>query len=233
MYTILDCSPYLDQYYSGHRCNALIWETAYGPAERPNCQDTFAETIREYGLTPDDVHDSFNLWMSVTHDAEGRLQFPWNRAPEGDAVDLLAFFDTLSVPVICGGETGVNNFEPNPVRVQVFGASEATLQIVDRVDERMGRFKSQLTPRDFRLQDIRVERELTRDPTYQASFIRSPARETVNVELSPEAQDMLRSVASRGVYGPSEEKVVVGAFSYWYQRNNENPRFTRLAIRER
>jgi hypothetical protein len=53
------------------------------------------------------------------------------------------------------------------------------------------------------------------------------------VELSPEAQDMLRSVASRGVYGPSEEKVVVGAFSYWYQRNNENPRFTRLAIRER
>ena len=40
-------------------------ERSWGLVDHPNCQDTFAEAIREYGLTPDDVHDSFNLWFST------------------------------------------------------------------------------------------------------------------------------------------------------------------------
>ena len=47
----------------GSRCDATGGEREYGLVPRTNCQDTFAEAIREYGLTPDDVHDSFNMWM--------------------------------------------------------------------------------------------------------------------------------------------------------------------------
>jgi hypothetical protein len=47
----------------GARCDATAGEREYGLIKRTNCQDTLAEAIREYGLTPDDVHDSFNMWM--------------------------------------------------------------------------------------------------------------------------------------------------------------------------
>ena len=50
------------------RCNALIFENYYGLDLHTNCQDTLAEAIGEYGLTPDDVHDSFNFWMDTGWD---------------------------------------------------------------------------------------------------------------------------------------------------------------------
>lgn len=75
MQTILDHSDNFDQYYQGHRCNGLMYEIEYGFVDHPNCQDTFAEAIREYGLTADDVHDSYNLWMRTTVNPEGRREF--------------------------------------------------------------------------------------------------------------------------------------------------------------
>ena len=45
------------------RCSAYLYESAYGFAVHTNCHDIQAEAQREYGLTPDDVHDSFNLFM--------------------------------------------------------------------------------------------------------------------------------------------------------------------------
>ena len=45
------------------RCSAYVYESAYGFDAHTNCHDIQAEAQREYGLTPDDVHDSFNLFM--------------------------------------------------------------------------------------------------------------------------------------------------------------------------
>ena len=45
------------------RCSAYVYEASYGFAVHTNCHDIQAEAQREYGLTPDDVHDSFNLFM--------------------------------------------------------------------------------------------------------------------------------------------------------------------------
>ncbi len=41
------------------RCSVYLYESAYGYDAQTNCQDIQAEAPREYGLTPDDVHDSF------------------------------------------------------------------------------------------------------------------------------------------------------------------------------
>jgi uncharacterized protein YcgI (DUF1989 family) len=123
---------------------ALMYEIEYGFVDYPNCQDTFAEAIREYGLTPDDTHDSYNLWMRTTINPDGRRQFHWNRVQKDDYVDLLALIDTLSVPVICGGDTSaLNNFGPKPIRLQVFAASPSTTELVSFVQERFGRTRSQ------------------------------------------------------------------------------------------
>ena len=48
------------------RCSAFLFEYQFGFEGHPahsNCHDILAEAIREWGLTPDDVHDSFNGFM--------------------------------------------------------------------------------------------------------------------------------------------------------------------------
>ena len=43
------------------RCDATMGEREFNLVPRTNCQDTFSEAVREYGLSPDDVHDSLNF----------------------------------------------------------------------------------------------------------------------------------------------------------------------------
>ena len=126
MFAILAMAESCDLDIAGHRCNRIAQELTWGLVDHPNCQDTFAEAIREYGLTPDDVHDSFNLWFSTEIDNTGRVRFKWNPAKPRDAVEFLALFDVLSVPAICGiGDmAGCNNYRVDAsIRVQVYEAS--------------------------------------------------------------------------------------------------------------
>ena len=93
MFSILEIADTCELDIVGHRCNRVFQELGWGLTDHANCQDTLAEAIREYRLTPDDVHDSFNLWMATTIDHNGRRQFKWNPAQKGDRIDLLAMFD--------------------------------------------------------------------------------------------------------------------------------------------
>src|SRR5260370_4495086 len=86
------------------RFSAYVYEASYGFAVHTNCHDIQAEAQREYGLTPDDVHDSFNLFMHTGVDPSGRLTIDRQRAKAGDYVDLLAVVDVVAVPNCCGSE---------------------------------------------------------------------------------------------------------------------------------
>jgi uncharacterized protein YcgI (DUF1989 family) len=57
------------------RCSAFLFDYQFGFDQYPahsNCHDILAESIREWGLTPDDVHDSFNGFMH-TGARDGKL----------------------------------------------------------------------------------------------------------------------------------------------------------------
>jgi uncharacterized protein len=217
MQAILDHSDNFDQYYQGHRCNGLLNEIEYGFIDHPNCQDTFAEAIREYGLTPDDVHDSYNLWMRTTVTPDGRREFHWNRARKNDYVDLLAVIDTLSVPIICGIDTiPLNNYGPGSIRLQVFAASPSTLDLVEIIQVRLGRFRAQKTPKDFKNKDIRAQRELERDPNYAPNYLPIPTETSIDVNLTEEVDQMLQSLLATGDYLESKEHAVLHSFLRWY-----------------
>ena len=115
------------------RCDATMGEREFNLVPRTNCQDTFSEAVREYGLSPDDIHDSLNLWMHTCWGESFRV-LP-NVAPAGDYVDLLALMDVLAVPIICGGgDLGqVSNFNFSSIEVKIFAASPEALESVDRV----------------------------------------------------------------------------------------------------
>jgi uncharacterized protein YcgI (DUF1989 family) len=220
MYAILRMPPTCDQYYGGHRCNGLMYESEYGLPDHPNCQDNFAEAIREFGLTPDDVHDSYNFWMKATLDSEGKRVFPWNRGLAKDHVDLIALFDTLAVPVACAGDlASVNSFRPSAIETTVFEKSSATMSFVSKVEEEVGRFENQRTPAEFVLSEVRSTRKLERDSSYRPNFRSLGPTEKVVLELGPDLQPILDTLLAKGIYGSTPEICIIASFCRWYETN--------------
>lgn len=229
MYAILAMPDTCDQYYGGHRCNSLMYEMEWELVGHANCQDNFAEAIREYGLTPDDVHDSYNFWMTTSLDDQGRRIFPWNRGQAGDSCDLLAFFDTLAVPVACAGDlASVNSFRPSAVDTTVYSASSATVALVDRVNAELGRFASQRTPADFAVAGVRATRKLERDPSYEPRFPSLGPDVTVEVQLGDEEEEACHALLQHGIYGATTERCVVASFCRWYESNRVSTRHVSL-----
>ena len=201
----------------GHRCNRVFQELGWGLATHANCQDSLAEAIREYRLTPDDVHDSFNLWMATTIDETGRRQFKWNPAAPGDHIDLVAMFDVLAVVCVCGlGDlVGINNYTFTPIDLEVYAKSRATEALVDEAERRWGRMESQDTTEDIAAMPVRAERELNADPSYEPRYRAVPALHSVDVELDDEERRLLAGLIATGVYGRDEGEALRAAFMRW------------------
>lgn len=187
---------------------------AYGT--HTNCQDTLAACIGEYSLTPDDVHDSCNLWYNTEWDSTGRYWSTRNTGRKGDCVDLLSVFDTLAVPVICGtGDTGIaNNFSFKPIQVQIFRPSAETEALVDSYERK---YKNvQRKPESFKRRQIKAEPELRQDPGYVPEFVRFPmTTRCVRVELSEEESQSLNVLKENGL-GKTDEEALRAAFFTWY-----------------
>ena len=217
MFAILEIADTCELDIVGHRCNRVFDELGWGLPAHANCQDTLAESIREYGLTPDDVHDSFNLWMATTIDADGRRRFKWNPAQRGDRIDLLAMFDVLAAQVICGcGDlVGINNFGFEPVKVEVFERSAQTTELVNRAEERWGRLASQDKEPDLAATPILATRELRRDPGYTPNFRPAPQKREIEIELSPTERELVHSLRDTGLYGDTDGECVRAAFMRW------------------
>ena len=210
----------------GRTCNAVLFEASHGFELHTNCQDTMAECIAEYGLTPDDVHHSFNMWMNSEWDSTGRWWIVRNTGRRGDYVDLLAIFDTLMVPQTCGGgDVGlISNFSFKPIKLEVFGASEATLELVEKVVGLAGSFRNQRTPDRFRVNQIKTDRELRPVPGFQPNFVNYPIRvEPIEVPLSGSEQAMAERLVQQGE-GNDIGDIVRRAFMMWYQRHRTRPR---------
>lgn len=178
------------------RCSANMYESVYGFTRHTNCADIQAEAQREYGLTPDDVHDSFNLFMS-TEVVDGMPRIRRQDTAPGDHVELLALMDLLAVPNICGSDVQpTSNYSLKPVLVQRFRASEADLAAVPELWE----YDSQRTPADFAQPRIRSERALTRDPAYVPAFLTDAVVTTVeDVELDADTRSLFERMWDDGL----------------------------------
>lgn len=199
------------------RCSAFLYESAYGFDVHTNCHDIQAEAQREYGLTPDDVHDSFNFFMCTEVGADGRATITRQNSRPGDHVELLALMDVLAVPNVCGADVmRTSNFALKPIRVTVSEASDADLAAVPPVPS----LKSQRTPAQFRNARIKATRELTRDPDYRAHFANTPIVESeLALELTAEEAGLLAAHARRDLYGADDGAALRDIlFTWWEER---------------
>jgi uncharacterized protein YcgI (DUF1989 family) len=198
------------------RCTGFLYEYQYGFETHTNCHDILAESIREFGLTPDDVHDSFNFWMHTGVDDEGRLYIKRMLAKPGDYVELIAHFDVLAVPNVCGADIfSTSNFELKPLRVQVLEATD---------DERERwllaaepEYRNQRTPADFKLSEIRVTRELERDESYEAEWPVYPiVKRPLEVQLSDAEYERIEGLRANGGFGETDAEILRHAFFTWW-----------------
>jgi uncharacterized protein YcgI (DUF1989 family) len=197
------------------RCSAYVYESAYGFHDHTNCHDIQAEAQREYGLTPDDVHDSFNFFMCTEVTLDGRATITRQATEAGDHVELLALMDVLAVPNVCGADVmKTSNFALKPIRAIVYEATEADLARVPKVPI----LRSQRTPKDFRNPVIKVTRELTRDPDYVPQFTNVPiVEEELVVSLSPQERAHFDAV-KLDLYGDDDGAALRDILFSWWER---------------
>jgi uncharacterized protein YcgI (DUF1989 family) len=195
MFILEDTARCNDTLFPG--CSAFLYETRYGFLDHTNCRDIQSEAQREYGLTPDDVHDSLNLFMS-TSVIDGRPVIHKQTTKPGDYVELLALIDVLAVPNVCGDDVMLNsNFSLKPVRIQLRQATNSELTL-----PRIVKGRNQKTAADFRQSIIKTDRKLKRDPTYVPEFTNVPVTEcVVSVELTEEEVKKLNVLHSVDRYG--------------------------------
>ncbi len=191
------------------RCNAFLFEDYYGFGLHTNCQDTFAAAVGEYGLTPDDVHDAFNLWMDTGWDDQGTTYIRRNSGRKGEYVDLMAMMDVLAVPILCGSGDlqPTAAFFPKPIQVEIFAATAVTRA---RVGE--------MAPADFAVNRILATRELRRQPGYKPKFVNYPlAFTSVEVELTSAEVAQLRRL--RFADYQKDDEILREAVMRWLFRN--------------
>ena len=214
MYLLADTARCNDVLFP--RCSAYLYESSYGMPVHTNCHDIQSEAQREYGLTPDDVHDSFNLFM-CTEVHGGRAHIKRQQSKPGDRVDLLALIDVLAVPNICGADImRTSNFSLKPVKLQIYRASARDLASVPPIPA----YRSQRTPEQFKQPMIRTERALRRDPNYQPQFSNVPIRlSPLDITLDETQYASLQQAGLQVYYGADEGAALRDVlFSWWETR---------------
>jgi hypothetical protein len=205
------------------RCSAFLYEYHYGLPVHTNCHDIQAEAQREYGLTPDDVHDSFNFFMHTGIDRAGRPFIGRQMAKKGDYVELLALFDVLAVPNVCGADVmATSDFSFKPIALTIFEPSQEVLAGVPEFPK----IGTQRTPADFKIKTIKADRALRRDPDYVPEFTNVPIRTTeLVVALDAEEGQALEALKATGLYGRIDAEVLrYVLFSWWIERFMQGPK---------
>jgi uncharacterized protein YcgI (DUF1989 family) len=196
------------------RCTGVLYEYQYGFEVHTNCHDIQAEAQREFGLTPDDVHDSFNFFMHTGVGKDGEPFIASQKAKKGDYVELLALFDVLAVPNVCGADVTVtSNFSLKPLLIKTFKASETDLA----APKIWPKLRNQRTPNDFKIKQIKLDRELKRDPSYRPEFRNVPIRvNDLPVTLTDAEYAVLQRYKQIAGYGDNDADVLrFILFSWW------------------
>jgi uncharacterized protein len=207
------------------RCTGFLYEYQYGFDQHTNCHDILAEAIREYELTPDDVHDSFNFWMHVGVDPDEKLYIKRMLAKPGDYVELLAHFDILAVPNVCGADIfSTSNFELKPLKIQVLASTDDDRDRWLQPEERQ--YRNQRTPSDFKVKEIKATRELERDESYTPDWPVYPiVKQPVEVALSGDELELVEVLRRNGGFGESDGEIVRHAFfSWWIEHYMRGPK---------
>jgi uncharacterized protein YcgI (DUF1989 family) len=82
-----------DMFYAP--CSPEMYRMQYGFDDHPNCQDSLTAALRQFGIDPVSPPQTFNFFMNVDIDDEGRLAIVPPRSWPGAATVLRAEMDLV------------------------------------------------------------------------------------------------------------------------------------------
>ena len=107
-------------------CNRRYYES-FGFEPRDGCHEIISGVVAPYGIMPEDIPDTLDLFMNYHHDCKNRrwvIEEPVSRP--GDFVELEALMDCLVAMSNCPDDIvcPVNGYKCTPVKVEIRTASE-------------------------------------------------------------------------------------------------------------
>lgn len=105
-------------------CSQDMFRILYGCAgHHPSCLENLSLALVTHGIAPDQIATTFNIFMNVVFDSEGRMTVGCPRSRAGDSIELRAEMDVLCALTACSAE-GSNNGSFKPIDFSVRGADE-------------------------------------------------------------------------------------------------------------
>jgi uncharacterized protein YcgI (DUF1989 family) len=84
----------------------------------PSCFDNLATHLARFGITPDSIPTTFNIFMNVEIDADGTLKILPPRSKAGDSIVLRAEMDLIVGLTACSAEMS-NNYRFKPIGFEI------------------------------------------------------------------------------------------------------------------
>ena len=124
MMTIVKETPEPKGVHDTHNrmCNRFLYES-YGLGPRDGCHENIANAVAPYGLLPEDIPDTMDLFMNYHHDcAQGRWVIGEPVSKPGDYVEFKAQMDVIVGLSNCPLDVlaPCNAYNCTPVRVEVY-----------------------------------------------------------------------------------------------------------------
>jgi len=124
MMTILKETPEIKGVHDTHNrmCNRYLYES-YGVGPRDGCHENIANAVAPYGLLPEDIPDTMDLFMDYHHDCERKrwvigepVTKPGDYIEFRAEMDLIVGFSNCPLDVLAP----CNGYHCTPVKISVF-----------------------------------------------------------------------------------------------------------------
>ena len=86
----------------------------------PSCFDNLSRSLAAFGIAPDDIPTTFNIFMNVDLAADGRLSVRPPKSRAGDCIELRAEMDLVVGLTACSAEMS-NNYRFKPIDYEIHG----------------------------------------------------------------------------------------------------------------
>jgi uncharacterized protein len=100
-------------------CSQEMFEKLYGcTTHHPSCFENLCLGLERFGIEPHQITTTFNIFMNVWFDADGRMTVDVPRSRAGDRIELRAEMDLWCGLTACSAE-GSNNGRFKPIDFEI------------------------------------------------------------------------------------------------------------------
>lgn len=100
-------------------CSPQTFQLIYkNTAAHPSCFNNLAKHLAPFGIAPDSIPTTFNIFMNVEIDTKGALTILPPRSKAGDAIILRAEMDLIVGLTACSAEMS-NNYRFKPIAFEI------------------------------------------------------------------------------------------------------------------